>query len=399
MAAISKAWVTIADAAVDPDSPLDTTLMEGLRDNDINLREWLGGSFTAGAVKDHNHDGANSALIEVGPNLLRNGSFENDGAGWTITDYTGGSHAFSTSVRHHGQKSLSFTSTSTANGGGDAVSNEFIPVAENAAYNVAGILSASAANISARVQVIWYDVNQSQISAENVYDSTNTPTAATPFSAAMVAPATARFAKIKLIGGVPGAGSATGTIYFDNLTTIAPPVGLVKLAQGEIGSAVAALDIDIERYGSRFRHLRVVYSLLPSTDGVGLNLRVSVDGGSTFLSGSNYNYSLLFHYDDNAAASRLGNNGSTTISLSGTDVGNGSAEGIAGFFDIYDFVSTALWAKVSGFSAWQNSGASLRYGSASGGGAVRAADDVTDLRLLFASGNIASGAWALYGWN
>ena len=68
MTAISKAWVAIADGAVDPDSPIDSTLMTGLRDNDIHLREWIGASYEAGAVQDHNHDGVNSAPIagEVG---------------------------------------------------------------------------------------------------------------------------------------------------------------------------------------------------------------------------------------------------------------------------------------------------------------------------------------------
>lgn len=63
MTAISKSWVTIADAAVDPDSPLDTTLMTGLRDDVVHLREWLGASYYAGAEQDHNHDGVNSKLV------------------------------------------------------------------------------------------------------------------------------------------------------------------------------------------------------------------------------------------------------------------------------------------------------------------------------------------------
>jgi microcystin-dependent protein len=68
MGAISKAWVVIADTAVDPDSPIDAALMTGLRDDTVHLREWIGFSYTGGAVQDHNHDGINSAAIsgEVG---------------------------------------------------------------------------------------------------------------------------------------------------------------------------------------------------------------------------------------------------------------------------------------------------------------------------------------------
>lgn len=63
MGAISKAWVAIADTAVDPDSPIDAALMTGLRDDVVHLREWVGASYVGGAVQDHNHDGANSAAI------------------------------------------------------------------------------------------------------------------------------------------------------------------------------------------------------------------------------------------------------------------------------------------------------------------------------------------------
>ena len=61
MPAPSKVFTTFADSAVDPDSPIDTTLMTGLRDNDIHLKEWLGLSYTA--AQNHDHDGTNSKLV------------------------------------------------------------------------------------------------------------------------------------------------------------------------------------------------------------------------------------------------------------------------------------------------------------------------------------------------
>jgi len=60
MASPSKAWVTIADSQVDADSPGDTTLVTGFRDDLVHLREWLGMSYTA--AQNHDHDGVNSAL-------------------------------------------------------------------------------------------------------------------------------------------------------------------------------------------------------------------------------------------------------------------------------------------------------------------------------------------------
>lgn len=56
MVALTKAFTVIPDADVDPDSPVTTTLMTQLRDNDIHLEEWLGLSATV-KIADHAHAG------------------------------------------------------------------------------------------------------------------------------------------------------------------------------------------------------------------------------------------------------------------------------------------------------------------------------------------------------
>lgn len=63
MPAPSKNFTAIVDADIDPESPLTTGLMTAYRDRDQNLKEWLGGSYTAAV--DHNHDGVNSALLSA----------------------------------------------------------------------------------------------------------------------------------------------------------------------------------------------------------------------------------------------------------------------------------------------------------------------------------------------
>lgn len=59
MVALSRPFTAIADSAVDPDSPVTTTLMVALQENDIHLEEWLGASATSEAAKaqDHAHAG------------------------------------------------------------------------------------------------------------------------------------------------------------------------------------------------------------------------------------------------------------------------------------------------------------------------------------------------------
>jgi len=231
MTAISKAWVTIADGQVDPDSPIDTALMQGLRDDLVHLREWLGASYTAGAVQNHSHDGVDSALVPIGANAVRNGSFESGVIGWTFVTFTGGTLAINTANAMDGANCLSVTSTVLANGGGTATSNEFIPAAAFMPYSVRGIVKASAANVSSRLEAIWYDSAQTQISVSNAYDTTNTPTAQTEVGTELTAPANTRFYKLKLTGGVPAAGSATGTVYFDQIFAQKPVTGLIRFTK------------------------------------------------------------------------------------------------------------------------------------------------------------------------
>lgn len=217
MTAITKAWVPIADAAVDPDSPLDTVLMTAIRDSLVHLREWVGASFTAGAVQDHNHNGINSALIRTGPNMMRNGSFEEDDNGWTVTPFVGGSFSIDTANEMHGAKSLALTSTVIANGGAVALNDEFIPCAPARDILIEFWIKAGGANVSSKAEIVWYDSAQAQISATTIFSSTNTTTVALVNNLRATAPASSAFFKLRLTGGDPGVGAAAGTIYFDGL--------------------------------------------------------------------------------------------------------------------------------------------------------------------------------------
>jgi hypothetical protein len=227
MPAISKSWVTIADTAVDPDSPLDAALMTGLRDDLVHLREWLGADYTAGAVTNHNHDGSNSAAIEIGPNWLRNGNFENGTTGWTLTNYTGGTVAVNTANETEGLTCLAITSTVAANGGGNAVSNEYIKCSTGNKVQVSMTLKSSGATVPVKAQVIWYDQALAQVSTSDLINITaGAPTTDRLLVRRVAAPATARYMKVKL--ELPTSAGATGTIYFDQVI-----VGLPALLGGE----------------------------------------------------------------------------------------------------------------------------------------------------------------------
>lgn len=217
MPAISKAWVVIADVAVDPDSPVDTVLMTGYRDDVVHLREWLGASFFAGAVQDHNHDGANSALIETGPNYQRNGSFETSLASWVTVQFAGGTVALTAATQQDGASSIAFTSTVLANGGGNATSANFTNITGGRSYLLSAVVKASVANVSAKMEVNWYDNAQALVSTTIAYTTANAATGFRIRSFRVRAPTAARYAKVVITGAIPAVGAATGTINFDGL--------------------------------------------------------------------------------------------------------------------------------------------------------------------------------------
>lgn len=150
----------------------------------------------------------------IATSSLQNGGFEEGLTSWTTTAYTGGSVAINTANDLEGVQAIGFTSTVTANGGGVALSAD-IKVAGSVAYRASVIIKAAAANVSSSAEIVWYTKAAVEISASAIYTSTNTPTSATLQHKILIAPATARFAKVRLIGGVPGSGSSAGTVYMD----------------------------------------------------------------------------------------------------------------------------------------------------------------------------------------
>lgn len=220
----------------DPQKPLTTTKLNALYDNTEWLRQLLAGSYVAGAVQDHNHDGVNSASTPVGPNYARNGSFESGTAGYTVTTYTGATVGTSTANPLDGATSLAFTSTVLANGGGDALNNAYVECSEGEAYFVKGEILASVAGQSAKIEMYWYDKAKAQISVSTLYTTTSAPTALKHVGGVAVAPTNARYMRYRITGGIPATGTAVGTVYFDGLVHGMQP--MLQVITGSLGANV-----------------------------------------------------------------------------------------------------------------------------------------------------------------
>ena len=247
----TKIWTVPVAAQQDPAVPITSSWGNNVKDNEQFLMEWLGADYLAEATQNHNHDGVNSAKVDVLEGLMPNGSFQLVSAGlpigWTATEFTGGTVASSTAVNKHGDTVLAITSTVLANGGGSAIPDEYKAVTDNKEYGFEIYRWASVANVSCRCELIWYDAAQAQISSTTLFTDTNTALAASLYSGNVTSPANARFVRVKPTGGVPATGAAVGTVYFDG-GVLDPAVTLIaanaitatEIAAGAVGASEIA---------------------------------------------------------------------------------------------------------------------------------------------------------------
>lgn len=99
MPAPSKSWVVVSDTQVDADSPLDTVLMTGLRDNAVHLKEWMGSSFTPAV--DHDHDGINSKSVVLAAGAVVTAKIADANVTLAKLKMTRGSYGASSSGPHY----------------------------------------------------------------------------------------------------------------------------------------------------------------------------------------------------------------------------------------------------------------------------------------------------------
>lgn len=177
--------------------------------------------------------------------------------------------------------------------------------------------------------------------------------------------------------------------------------GIVLLNSGSV-SAAATLDIVLTSYTS-YRGLKIILSnFVPATDQVGLLLRFSTDGGSTYDAGaSDYRFSqfgprsgagaTLYVVSDGATAIQIGRQ--STAQATSNVAGEG---GMNAVIEIFDQTSTTTRTKAKFDAGYYEATAGLE--TINGWGVRDAAQDTDAIRFLFSSGNITSGNWAIYGY-
>ena len=224
-------------------------------------------------------------------------------------------------------------------------------------------------------QVKDSDLSTSDITTNNVSTSKHGFTPKLPNDATKYLDGTGAYS-------VPGGGGSGALVFLEHHTA----------------SSSSSLDFTTFYSSSYDKYLFIVVGLLAATDGVDLYFRVSTDGGSTYDSGTNYNY-VGIRYQDNGTSAGFSGRATNQIKIVGAGgIGNASTDSIDLSMYLYNPGSSALYKQVtysgSMFIASVNSGSFL---FTEGQGGYKSATAVNACRFLLSSGNIASGDIYCYG--
>ena len=172
----------------------------------------------------------------------------------------------------------------------------------------------------------------------------------------------------------------------------------VQLVASGTSAGVASLDLDIS--SSVFTHWDLwIDSLTPATDGAVLALRVSIDGGSTFKSGTNdYEWGGAYSNMSGSGTNQHGDPGHTGMSIfADNTLGNATNETNNARISIFNPRDAGQFFNITSIGTFTlDSG--VRVWGAYSGHYNLGTDDVTDIQLIFESGNIADCNHRLYGY-
>jgi len=188
-------------------------------------------------------------------NYILNPSFEStvdaDGkpASWDLFTYTGSTPVKDTTDPDHGDAAFKFTTANPSNGGGYLTSTEAFYVSPNNSYDVSWLLKSSAVTMTNKVQVLWIDKADADVSTTTLYtEGAASPTSWARFLSKATPPATAVKAKLRLVFADP-ATSTVGSTQFDDIS-FSPRESTNYITATGTDTFVATLDPALVEYNT-----------------------------------------------------------------------------------------------------------------------------------------------------
>jgi hypothetical protein len=166
----------------------------------------------------------------------------------------------------------------------------------------------------------------------------------------------------------------------------------VQLTSTDI-SAAATVDFTLD---SAYSDFKVVYdNILPVTNNVPVRFKLSADGGSTFIAGSAYSFSMR---DGALSQAAYDVQSSSSISLmnesTGYNQGNNAYDGAHGEVFIHAALDASTYTKIRWFT---NHGYAGDAAYVLGSGTEKTTQVTDAIRFYYSSGNMASGNLTIYG--
>ena len=167
---------------------------------------------------------------------------------------------------------------------------------------------------------------------------------------------------------------------------------LVKVDEEIVTSAVSS--VTLTGIDSRFEVYKVVLSDVQGTsDSVSFKERFTVSG--TAQSTSNYDYSAKTIRDTGSFSNNSATNGTELFVNTQTAMGTGTGETLQGVRYLFNFNNASEYSFCTMEMVFLDFDVSARGGQ--GGGVYTVAEAHDGVNYFFASGNIASGTFTLYG--
>jgi hypothetical protein len=203
-----------------------------------------------------------------------------------------------------------------------------------------------------------------------------------------------------------GSGSSftagTGIDITAGVISTVPRVGLVLLEE-HAASSSSSLDFAtrnaVGQSGNTFQsdydeYLIEFVGLVPANNNVGIGLRVTTDGGATYVSTGSYAWTHWVYGP--AGTGQTANTAQTEIRTIGfINASNTSTFSMNGSVRVFNALSTALHKVFGGLIHFWDTGPSLVVDMFSG--AYSATTAITGVRVLATAGNLASGTARIYG--